>query len=106
MSPVTQLDRAARTRHSALTRRTAASARRVALFVSTLQRSDAPDAAMAVEAIKATVRQFGIGGCVRKMAQEFGDHPEASAERMRWICQLAAEVPAWPRRLAVAGQAG
>jgi hypothetical protein len=28
------------------------------------------------------------------MAQEFGDHPDAAAERMRWICQLAAEVPA------------
>jgi hypothetical protein len=25
------------------------------------------------------------------MAQEFGDHPQAAAERMRWVRQLAAE---------------
>jgi len=49
---------------------------------------------MAAEAIMATVRGIGIHGCVTRMAQEFGDHPDAAAERMRWICQLAAEVPA------------
>jgi hypothetical protein len=68
--------------------------RRVALFASGLQRSDAPTAAMAAEAIKATVRGIGIHGCVSRMAEEFGDHPDAAAERMRWICQVAAEVPA------------
>jgi hypothetical protein len=30
------------------------------------------------------VRQFGIGGCEGRMTQEFGDHPDATAERMRW----------------------
>src|SRR5215831_1955071 len=68
--------------------------RRVALFASGLQRSDAPSTAMATEAITATVRRIGIHACVSRMAQEFGDHPDAAAERMRWICQLAAEVPA------------
>jgi len=68
--------------------------RRVALFASGLQRSDAPTAAMAAEAIMAIVRGIGIQGCVDRMAQEFGDHPDTAAERMRWICQLAAEVPA------------
>ena len=48
---------------------------------------------MVAEAIKAAMRQFGIHGCVRRMAREFGDPPEAAAERMRWICQLAAELP-------------
>ena len=24
-------------------------------------------------------------GCTGRMAQEFGDHPEAAAERMRWV---------------------
>jgi len=43
----------------------------------------------------AIVRGIGIQGCVDRMAQEFGDHPDTAAERMRWICQLAAEVPAW-----------
>ena len=64
-----------------------------ALFASGLQRSDAPTAEMVAEAIRRTVRRFGIRGCVSRMAQEFGDHPDAAAERMRWIRQLAAEVP-------------
>ena len=106
MSPIAHPDRAARTRQGARTWRTETSARRVALFASGLQRSDAPGAAMVAEAIKATVRQFGIHGCVRRMAQEFGDHPEAAAERMRWICQLAGEVPAWTPRLAAADRTG
>ena len=64
-----------------------------ALFASGLQRSDAPTAEMVAEAIQQSVRQFGIRGCVSRMAQEFGDHPDAAAERMRWVRQLAAEVP-------------
>ena len=28
------------------------------------------------------------------MAQEFGDHSQAAAERMRWVRQLAAEAAA------------
>jgi hypothetical protein len=61
-----------------------------ALFASWLQPSDAPSAERVAEAIERTARQFGIGGCAGRMAQEFGDHPEAAAERMRWIRQLAA----------------
>jgi hypothetical protein len=71
-------------------------ARHVALFASGLQRSDVPTAAMAAEAITATVRRFGIHGCLSRMAQEFGDHPDTAAARMRWICQLTAQMPAWP----------
>ena len=66
-----------------------------ALFASGLQRSDAPTAEMVAEAIQQSVRQFGIRGCVSRMAQEFGDHPDAAAERMRWVRQLAAEVAPW-----------
>ena len=77
-------------------RRTRSGARRVALFASGLQQSDAPTAAMAAEAITATVRRLGVHGCVSRMAHEFGDHPDAAAERMRWICQLTAQMPAWP----------
>lgn len=65
-------------------------ARREALFASALQPSDTPAADMVAEAISCTVRQFGIDGCARRMAQEFGDHPDAAAERMRWARQLAA----------------
>jgi hypothetical protein len=35
------------------------------------------------------------------MAQEFGDHPEAAIERMRWVRQLLVEAPASPDRPAV-----
>jgi hypothetical protein len=81
-------------------------ARRVALFASGLQRSDAPTAAMAAEAITATVRRYGIHGCLSRMAQEFGDHPDTAAARMRWICQLTAQMPAWPQRPSGAGRPG
>ena len=40
------------------------------------------------------------------MAQEFGDHPDAAADRVRWICQLTAQMPAWPQRPAGAGCPG
>jgi hypothetical protein len=53
-----------------------------------LQRSDAPGAVIVAEAITATVRQFGAEGCASRMAQEFGDHPEAAAARMRWVRSL------------------
>jgi hypothetical protein len=51
---------------------------------------------MAGRAINCTVRQFGIGGCAGRMAQEFGDHPEAAADRMRWVRRLADQVFAPP----------
>jgi hypothetical protein len=40
------------------------------------------------EVINATLGQFGIRGCLSRMAQESGDHPEAAAERMRWVRSL------------------
>jgi hypothetical protein len=76
-----------------MTRLNVNDARCEALFASGLQRSDAPTPeaptpeALA-EVISRTVRQFGIAGCLSRMAQEFGDHPEAAASRMRWIRQL------------------
>lgn len=69
-------------------------ARCVALFASGLQRSDAPAAGALAEVIRRTVRQFGVAGCASRMAQEFGDHPEAAASRMQWIRQLITETPA------------
>ena len=65
-----------------------------ALFASALQRSAAPAAESVAAAISRAVRRFGTRGCVSRMAQEFGDHPQAAAERMRWIRQLAAEAAA------------
>ena len=65
-----------------------------ALFCSGLQPSDAPTADMVTAAISRAVQQFGIGGCDGQMAQEFGDHPDAAARRMRWVRQLLAQRPA------------
>ena len=59
-----------------------------ALFASSLQRSDAPGADVVAEAIRVTTRQLGTDGCTGRMAQEFGDHPEAATARMRWVRSL------------------
>jgi hypothetical protein len=66
-------------------------ARCEALFASGLQRSDAPTAEAVAQAISRTVRKLGTRGCASQMAQEFGDHPEAALDRMRWIRQLTGE---------------
>lgn len=59
-----------------------------ALFASELQQSDALTPDEVAEVISRTVRRIGIVGCVSRMAQEFGDHPETAAERMRWVRQV------------------
>jgi hypothetical protein len=56
-----------------------------ALFVSGLQRSDAPDGDAVTEAVRRAIRRFGVRGCEGRMAQEFGDHPDAAMDRMRWV---------------------
>ena len=68
--------------------------RRQVLSSAGLQPSDAPTAGMVVTAISRAVQQFGIGGCAGRMAQDFGDHPDAAARRMRWVRQLIAQEPA------------
>ena len=71
-------------------------ARCEALFSSGLHESDAPTAASVTAAIGAAVRRFGVGGCARLMAQEFGDHPEAARDRMRWARLVVSELFASP----------
>jgi hypothetical protein len=71
-------------------------ARCAALFVSGLQRSDGPNGDATAEAVRRAVRQFGVRGCVGLMAQEFGDHPEAAVDRMRWIRRLVRDLSASP----------
>ncbi len=75
-----------------MTRLNVNDARCEALFASGLQRSDAPTPEALAEVISGTVRQFGITGCLSRMAQEFGDHPEAAMSRMQWIRQLVSGV--------------
>ena len=67
-----------------------------ALFVSGLQRSDEPSTAQVQHAIAAAVREFGGLGCAGRVAQEFGDHPETAAVRMRWARALASEASGCP----------
>jgi hypothetical protein len=69
-------------------------ARCAALFVSELQRSDAPTGEAVADVISRTVRQFGVRGCASRMAQEWGDHPEMALDRMRWVRGLISEVSA------------
>ena len=67
-----------------------------ALFASLLQRSDNPSAGQIRKAIAAAVRAYGGPGCVQRVAQEFGDHPEAAVDRMRWARAVADELFASP----------
>lgn len=63
------------------------SARCEALFASGLQGSQRPDDEQVRDAVAAAIRVLGESGCCAEMAQEFGDHPEAAAARMRWVIQ-------------------
>ncbi len=55
-----------------------------ALFASALQLSDEPSAAQVRQAIAAAIRTFGARGCVARVAQAYGEHPETAVVRMRW----------------------
>jgi hypothetical protein len=72
-----------------------------ALFASGLQPSDAPTADMVAAAINRTLQQLGVLGCVGQMAQEFGDHPDAAARRMRWVHGLTEVALAVTQAIAV-----
>jgi len=63
-----------------------------ALFASPLQPSDALTAETVADAIGSTIRRLGTPGCAGHVAQEFGDHPEAATDRMRWIRQLTGDM--------------
>jgi hypothetical protein len=55
-----------------------------AVFVSALQRSDELSVSQIQRAIAAALDGYGVAGCAGRVAQEFGDHPETAAVRMRW----------------------
>jgi len=67
-----------------------------ALFVSALQRSDNPSASQIRQAIAAAIGASDYSGCAGRVAQEFGDHPETAAARMRWARTLADEAISHP----------
>ena len=55
-----------------------------ALFASALQRSDELSDSQIRRAVAAALHGYGAAGCAGVVAQEFGDHPETAAARMRW----------------------
>ena len=55
-----------------------------ALFASTLQRCDECSAGQIRRVIAQTITAYGGHGCAGRVAQEYGDHPETAAARMRW----------------------
>ena len=59
-------------------------ARAGALFTSVLQRSAEPTTGQVRRAVADAVHAFGSRGCAEPVAQEFGDHPQTAAARMRW----------------------
>jgi hypothetical protein len=62
-----------------------------ALFVSVLQPSDRPAPAQVRDAIVTSLTAYrDASGCAAKMAAEFGEYPEQSANRMRWALGLVA----------------
>jgi hypothetical protein len=63
-----------------------------ALFVSAVQRSDELRAIQVREAVAAAVRRYGPQGCAERVAEEFGDHPDIAAARMRWARRQIAQV--------------
>jgi hypothetical protein len=64
-------------------------ARADALFASPLQRSDQPGARQVRQAIATAIAAYGVPGCAARVAQDYGDHPDEAASRMRWARQLA-----------------
>src|SRR5260370_12283372 len=83
-------------RRHAVTRLNVNNARCAALFASGLRRSDAPTADELTSWISPAVRRFGVAGCVGRMAQEFGDHPEAAPYPLQWTNRLPPAPPSPP----------
>jgi len=76
---------------------------REALFASDLQNSPRPDGTQVRAAISRTLHDLGVRGCVERVAQEFGDHPELAVSRMRWATALVGGFAALlPSELALA----
>ena len=67
-----------------------------ALFASAMQCSDEPSISQMRRAIAGALDGYGAPGCAGRVAQEFGDHPETAAVRMRWVRAKVAALDAQP----------
>jgi len=70
------------------------STRAEALFVSPLQPSENPTPRQVGRAVAESILRYRRPGCAALVAQEYGDHPAAAIERMRWA--VAAVRAAYP----------
>ena len=57
------------------------------LFASPLQRSDEPSVRQVRQAIAMAI---GVRGCAARVAQAYGEHPEAALTRMCWALTAVA----------------
>ncbi|MFC7546973.1 hypothetical protein [Plantactinospora sp. GCM10030261] len=69
-------------------------ARAEALFVSAVQPSERPTAYQVRRAVAHSLLRHRLAGCAALVAQEYGDHPGAALDRMRWA--VAAVRNAYP----------
>jgi hypothetical protein len=74
-------------------------ARAQALFVSDLQPHELPDVEQVRATIAQVIRRYGLRGCLARVAEEYGEHPETAVARMRWARDTAERAygPAAPR---------
>jgi hypothetical protein len=70
-----------------------------ALFASDLQHSQHPDPTDVRTAVARTITRLGETACLARVAQEFGDHPEAAAARMRWAREAVEAAYVGPRHV-------
>ncbi|GAA2379540.1 hypothetical protein [Dactylosporangium salmoneum] len=85
-----------------------AAARAEALFVSSVQSSEAPAEGDVRRAVAEAFARLGSRGCAACVAGEFGDHPEVAVARMRWAIATVSAVYARrrpSRRRSTAGAA-
>jgi hypothetical protein len=66
------------------------------LSVSALQRSDQLSASQIWQAAAAALDAYGGKGCAGPVTQEFGDHQETAAVRMRWARATVAALHGQP----------
>jgi hypothetical protein len=62
-----------------------------ALFAGDLQPSEHPPPDLVRRWVTHMLRRYGSLWCAARMAQEFGDHPEAAADRMSWALRMVRE---------------
>jgi hypothetical protein len=59
-----------------------------ALFACDLQPSEHPPPGRVRREVTGMLRRYGSVWCASRMAEEFGDHPEAAACRMAWALRV------------------